>query len=107
MDVRDKLGSGFSEIVYKDALEYEFRKKNIHFSREKSFSIHYKDTILLHKFCADFVVMDKIILEAKTVSQLNKEHMKQTMNYLCASGLRLGLLVNFKGEKLQYKRLII
>lgn len=106
MDVHAELGSGFSEIVYKDALEYEFKNFKIPFNRERQFDIRYKEIILPHKFCADFVVMDKIILEAKTVSQLNNEHTAQTINYLCASGLRVGLLMNFKGAKLQYKRLI-
>lgn len=106
MEVHAELGAGFSEIVYKDALEYELKKRNIPFSRERQFNIQYKDIILPHRFCADFVVMDKIILEAKSVSQLNNEHMGQTLNYLCVSGLQLGLLVNFRSTKLQYKRLI-
>ena len=106
METHAELGSGFSEIVYKDALEYELQKRNIPFTREQQFCIKYKDVILPHRFCADFVIMDKIILEAKAVSQLNKEHMEQTMNYLSASGLKLGLLVNFRGPKLQYRRLL-
>jgi GxxExxY protein len=73
MEVFNHLGSGFSEIVYKDALEYEFREKGIDFEREKEFRVTYKDMILPHYFFADFVVMDKIILEAKTVSELRKD----------------------------------
>jgi len=61
-DVYNNLGSGFSEIVYKDALEYEFKLLNIPFKREKEFSVSYKDIILKHKFYADFVLFDKIIL---------------------------------------------
>lgn len=63
MDIHNELGTGFSEIVYKDALEYELRKKNISFAREQQFKIRYKEIILPHNFYADFVVMDKIVLK--------------------------------------------
>jgi GxxExxY protein len=56
MDVHRELGQGFLEIVYKDALEYEFRKKNIEFAREVEYEVNYKDIILPHKFYADFVI---------------------------------------------------
>ena len=65
MDVHKTLGRGFLEIVYKDAIEYEFRNQNILFEREKEYPINYKGKILSHKFYADFVVYDKIILEIK------------------------------------------
>jgi len=69
--------------------------------------VHYKNTTLPHKFFADFVVMDKIFLEIKSMSGLADEHMAQTMNYLKVSGNRLGLLVNFGQPSLQYKRIVI
>ena len=74
-EVHKNLGKGFSEIVYKDAIEYEFQQQNILYQREKEFSVNYKDTNLKHKFYADFVVYDKIILEdnellLKSVSSL-------------------------------------
>src|SRR5688572_16939940 len=106
MTIHTELGSGFSEVVYKDALEHELRDRKIPFVREKEFRVKYKNVVLPHRFYADFVIMDKIILEAKTVSQLSKEHLEQTVNYLCVSGLNLGLLVNFRGPQLQYKRLV-
>lgn len=73
-DVYNNLGSGFSEIVYKDALEYEFKTQNILFQREKEFKVQYKDVILPHKFYADFVIFDKIILEIKSSERLNDKH---------------------------------
>lgn len=73
-DVYNNLGSGFSEIVYKDALEYEFKTQNILFQREKEFKLQYKDVILPHKFYADFVIFDKIILEIKSSERLNDKH---------------------------------
>lgn len=106
MDVHKELGNGFSENVYKDALEYELEKNGIPFQREVQFKVHYKDTILPHHYFADFVIYDCIILEAKAVSEIIGEHYEQTINYLAVSGLELGLLVNFRQKKLQYKRVI-
>lgn len=66
-EVHNNLGSGFLEIVYKDALEYEFKKAGIPYNREKKYEVNYKGIILPHKFYADFVIYDKIILEVKAV----------------------------------------
>ena len=67
----------------------------------------YKGIVLPHKYFADFVVLDKIILEAKAIESLTDSHIKQTLNYLAASKLKLGLLVNFGEDSLNYKRLIL
>ena len=107
IEVHNELGCGFSEIVYKDALEYEFRKKGILFEREVRYQVKYKDTILPHLFFADIVVYGSIILEVKAVSNLIDEHFEQTINYLAVSGTEVGLLVNFRKPKLQYKRIIL
>jgi GxxExxY protein len=106
MEVHNNLGAGFLEIVYKDALEYEFNKNNIPYEREKEYMVHYKNIILPHKFYADFVVFDKIILEVKCMNGIIDEHIAQTLNYLKVSNNRLGLIVNFGKEKLQSKRII-
>ena len=79
-EVHKNLGEGFSEIVYKDALEYEFTQHNIPFVREKEFTVNYKNTTLKHKFYADFVVFDKIIVEIKTVDCFNNSHYNQCLN---------------------------
>jgi GxxExxY protein len=105
-EVHNNLGPGFLEIVYKDALEYEFKNADIPFEREVEYEVNYKDIILPHKFYADFVVFDKIILEVKGVSGLADEHIAQTINYLKVSGNKLGLLVNFGELKLNFRRLI-
>ncbi|MCC6700089.1 MAG: GxxExxY protein [Fluviicola sp.] len=107
IDVHRELGVGFSEIVYKDALEYEFQERCIPYRREVEYQVHYKDVVLPHKFYADFVVFDSIILEVKTVSELKNEHLEQTINYLAVSGNEVGLLVNFRSERLKHKRLIL
>lgn len=107
MEVHNTLGAGFLEIVYKDALELEFKKAGIDFEREKEYLVNYKGTILPHKFYADFVVFDEIILEVKGVKTIADEHIAQTLNYLKVSKNKIGLIVNFGELKLNYKRLIL
>ncbi|MDA3929262.1 MAG: GxxExxY protein, partial [Prolixibacteraceae bacterium] len=93
MEVYNNLGSGFSEIVYKDALEYEFRLSYIPFKREKEYVVNYKETVLPHKFYADFIVFDKIILEVKAISEINDksiaQSIAQSINYLNVSKCKL------------------
>ena len=106
MEVHNQLGHGFSEIVYKDALMLEFGNNGIEFEREKQYLVYYKDVLLPHKFYADFILFDKIILEVKCVSDIVDEHVSQTINYLKVSGNKLGLIVNFARGKLEYKRIV-
>ena len=105
-EVHKNLGRGFSEIVYKDAIEYEFKQNNIPYQREKEFTVNYKNTVLNHKFYADFVVYDKIILEIKTVDCFNNSHYNQCLNYLKVSQNKLAILANFNLISLEYKRII-
>ncbi|HLO43352.1 MAG TPA: GxxExxY protein [Leadbetterella sp.] len=107
MEVHNNLGAGFAEIVYKDALEYEFKKAGITFAREKQYKVNYKDVILPHYFYADFVVFDKIILEVKGVAAVTDEFTAQCINYLKVSNLKLALLVNFGELKLNSKRIVL
>ncbi len=106
MEVHNELGPGFLEVVYKDALEYEFKLAGIPYEREKVFLVNYKGIILRHNFCADFVVFDKIILEVKGVSKITDEFTARCLNYLKVSGTKLCLLVNFGELRLNYKRLV-
>jgi len=103
-EVHKILGHGFMEIVYKDALELELSKLNIPFEREKLYRITYKDQLLKHCFVADFVVYDTIILEIKTGNYIGDPYIKQTLNYLKSSGLRLGIVINFGTPSLEYNR---
>ncbi len=107
MEVHNELGKGFNEVVYGDALEIEFINNNIRYSREKKFDIRYKGNLLPHKYRADFIIDDKIVLEIKAIECLNSSHIKQTLNYLAVSKLKLGLLINFGEESLKYKRIIL
>lgn len=106
-EVHKILGHGFKEAIYKDALEFEFEKVNISFSRETPYTILYKGQKLKHFFVADFIVFDSIILEIKAASSIGDPHIKQTLNYLKASGLKLGIVINFGTPSLTYQRLII
>ena len=107
MEVHNNLGPGFLEIVYKDALEYEFRKANIPYEREKQYTVQYKDIILPHYFYADFVVNGNIILEVKGVSSISEEFVAQAINYLKVSNNKLALIVNFGELRLNYKRVVL
>jgi GxxExxY protein len=107
MGVHRELGRGYNEVIYKDALEFEFGSNQIQFAREREYHVQYKNIILPHKYFADFVVFDKILLEAKAIECLTEAHVKQVLNYLAASKLKLGLLVNFGEDSLVYKRVVL
>lgn len=106
-EVYNNLGSGFSEIVYKDALEYELKNRKIPFTREKEYSVSYKDIVLSHKFYADFVIQDKIILEIKAVEDVNDKFIAQCINYLKVSNCRLAILANFHKDLLDHRRIVL
>ena len=107
MEVHRELGKGHSEVIYKDALQVELARKPLAFTREKEYTIAYKGVVLLHKYFADFVLLDKIILEVKAIDCLTESHVKQVVNYLAASKLKLGLLVNFGEDSLNWKRVVL
>jgi GxxExxY protein len=104
MEVHRTLGPGLLEIIYKDALEIEFKENNIPFEREKEFKINYKGKILPHNFYADFIVNEDIILEVKAVKEFSNEHIAQIINYLKLANSEIGLMVNFQTKSLEYKR---
>jgi GxxExxY protein len=107
MEVHRILGKGLLEIVYKDAIEYEFEKQNIPYVREKKYEIKYKELVLPHYFFADFVVFDKIILEVKARKGIVDEHISWVINYLAISKCPLGLIINFGENSLVTKRIIL
>lgn len=107
IEIHKILGAGFLEIVYKDAFEYEYRKQGVFYQREKEYLIHYKDCVLPHKFYADFVVFEKVIVEIKAKEGgIAEEDYAQTLNYLKCSGCKIGLILNFGKLKLEIKRVI-
>ena len=106
--VYNTLGHGFLEAVYQEALEIEFKKRNIPYEREKELKIVYDGIELKQTYKADFVCFGKIIVELKAVSTLDDDHRSQVYNYLHATGHKLGLLYNFGcSEGLEKDRIII
>ena len=105
MEIHRELGKGHDEA--KDALVVELSRSGIPFLREKNYEIPYMGGILPYYYYADFVVWDKILFETKEVEKLSDSHIKQVLNYLAASKLRLGLLANFGGDSLEWKRVVL
>ena len=106
MSVHTELGMGFLEAVYGDALAIELERRHIPFEREKSIHIMYKGQKLNHYYVADFLCYGDIIVELKAVEQIQSVHMAQVLNYLSATGYKLGLLINFGEKSLKYKRIV-
>lgn len=107
MEVHRILGKGLLEIVYKDAIEYELRNKEIPYEREKKYDVEYKGIILPHHFYADFVLFDQIILEVKAQKGIVEDHVSWVLNYLAISKCPLALIINFGEDSLITKRLIL
>jgi len=106
MTVHRELGCGFLEAVYAEALEMELHSQDIPFKREVPISIEYKGQPLKKSYLADFICYDKVIIELKAVNYLESVHESQVLNYLKATGHKLGILVNFGEQSLKYKRLV-
>jgi len=106
MEVHKNLGRGFLEAIYQEALEIEFIEKGIPFEREKLIDVFYKDKMLSKKYIADFVCYDEIIIELKALDDIKNEHLTQIINYLSATKKKVGLIVNFGSNSLQYKRVV-
>jgi len=94
-EVYHEIGAGFLESVYQECLEMEFRRCGIPFVAQRELDIRYKGEALNQTFRADLVCFGSIIIELKAVREIASEHEAQILNYLRATGLRLGLLVNF------------
>ena len=104
--VHNELGCGFLEKVYQEALAIQMMDMGIAFEREKHLPITYHGKILKCDFYADFVVENKVIVELKAVTEISPIFEAQIINYLKASGIKVGLLINFGVSHLQIKRLI-
>jgi GxxExxY protein len=95
-NVYNKLGVGFLEAVYQEAMEIELKKEAIPFVAQQQIAILYDGVPLTKKYIADIICYDKILLEIKAVSEINNQHKAQLLNYLAATGYDLGLLINFQ-----------
>ena len=102
-NIRRHLGPGYLESVYKNAMLVELKKNGLSYEIEKPINVYYDD-VLVGEFKADIVVEKVLILELKAVQSLHMAHEIQLVNYLTATGVDDGLLINFGSEELQFKR---
>ena len=103
MRVHRALGPGFLESVYQNALAHEFAKGKVTFQAQYRIPVYYEE-VMVGDFFADFMIGENLIIEIKAIQCLNKEHEVQIVNYLTATGIDLGLLINFGSSSLQFKR---
>lgn len=106
MEVYNQLGSGFVEKVYQDALEIEFELRGIPYKREEHLPVFYKGRQIKHDFFVDFICYDKTVIECKAVSEILNIHKIQTLNYIKINNLKLGIVINFSNQSLEYKRIV-
>ncbi len=106
-EVYREKGSGFLEPVFQECLEFELQMQGIPFEAQRAMPLSYKGRPLVQTYRADFLCFGTVIVEIKAVSKLVDEHRAQLLNYLAASNLRLGLLVNFGHHpKLEWERIV-
>ena len=106
IEVHRALGTGFLESVYDNALAIELARNNVDYKRQYQIAVTYKNC-LVGRFIADYLVDNKLILELKAIDELNTNAQAQVLNYLKATGLHVGLLLNFGRTKLEIKRLVL
>ena len=104
MEVHSELGSGFLEAVYQEALEKEFRDREIPFKSQPPVQIMYKGELLNKTYQPDFICFGNVLVEIKALSILSGTEESQIINYLKATGLETGLLINFGNKSLEYRR---
>lgn len=107
MEVHRELGSGFLEAVYQEALAQELMDRDIFFDREVPIRVRYKKRLLSNHYRADFIVKDEIIVELKAQVSTGNVEIAQMLNYLKATGLKKGLLINFGKPSLDYHRFVL
>jgi len=105
MEVHSTLGCGFLESVYEEALAVEFDLRDVSFERQKPLDVFYKEKNV-KQFVCDFLVAGAVLAELKAIKELKELQKAQVLNYLRATNLKLGLLLNFGASSLQYKRVI-
>jgi GxxExxY protein len=106
MEVHTVLGCGFLEAVYQEALEIEMKLRGIRFSRQPEIKIQYKCQTLSKTYQPDLLVEDRLVVELKALDRFGAAEELQLLNYLKATGLKVGLLINFGGKSLEWKRMV-
>jgi GxxExxY protein len=106
MEVHKELGCGFLEPVYQEALETELENQGLPYKSQSVIDIYYKQKLLEKKYQPDFICFNEVIIEIKALEQLSGIEESQIINYLKASKLKVGLLINFGSKSLEYKRFV-
>lgn len=106
MEVHRNLDSGFLESVYEEALAIEFDLRKVRYERQKGIDVFYKG-LLAKQFVCDFLVGEKVLVELKALKTITGVEEAQILNYLRATGVEVGLLINFGEQSLKYKRLVL
>lgn len=106
-EVHRHLGCGFLEPVYQEAVALEFAHRQIPFQREVKLKLNYKGQQLEAKYSVDFVCYDEVIVELKALARLCGTEESQVINYLKATGLEVGLLLNFGTRSLEHRRFVL
>lgn len=106
MEVLNTLGHGLLEKPYENALAVELNLRSIPFIQQKKFPVIYKN-VNIGEYISDLVVYNKIIVELKTIEQITNNERGQVINYLKLSGLKVGIILNFKHAKLEWERIVL
>jgi len=106
MEVHRELGPGFLEAVYEEAMIMEFEEAGIVFQNQAELDVYYRGRRLNKKYKADFIIEDKVLIEVKGKHGLTETDEAQTINYLKATGLKVGLILNFGRSSLEWKRIV-
>jgi GxxExxY protein len=107
MEVHQELGCGFLEAIYQEAFEHELKLKQTKFIRQRPHRITYKDIILRHPYIPDVIVEEKVVVDLKAIREIGAIEEAQMINYLKITNLEVGLIVNFGGRSLEWKRLVL
>ena len=106
MEIHRELQSGFLEAVYEEVMSKELKKAKIPFENQVRIDIYYKGEKLDKQYQADFIIDDKVLVELKGISKITDIERAQVINYLKATGLKVGLIINFGGKSLEWERVV-
>lgn len=106
MEIHRELQSGFLEAVYEEVMSKELKKAKIPFENQARIDIYYKEEKLDKQYQADFIIDKKILVELKGISKITDIEKAQIINYLKATGLKVGLIINFGGKSLEWERVV-
>ena len=106
MEVLNTLGHGLLEKPYENALVVEFGLQDIPFRQQPRFDVQYK-SVKVGEYIPDLICFDQVVIDTKTIERITNHEIGQMMNYLKITGLKLGLLLNFKYAKLEWKRIVL